>query len=94
LGGNSSGGRSGKDKFKLFDYTIIMTDKRVQYYVLCVSAFSNKKNLNRCEAYNYLYEYKGIDFLIECYDAEHTLSLDNAVEDLTRVCKNNGGSIE
>jgi len=71
-----------------------MTDKRVQYYVLCVSAFSNKKNLDRCDAFNYLFDYKGIDFLIECYDAEHTLSLDDAVEDLTRVCKNNGGSIE
>jgi len=83
-----------KDKFELLDYTIYMTDKRVQYYVLCVSAFSNKKNLDRRDAFNYLYDYKGIDFLIECYDAEHTLSLDDAVEDLTRVCKNNGGNIE
>ena len=72
-----------------------MTDtKRIQYYVMCVSAFSNKKNLNQCDAFNYLYDHKGIDFLIECYEAEHTLSLDDAVDDLTRVCKNNGGSIE
>jgi hypothetical protein len=72
-----------------------MTDtKRVQYYVMCVSAFSNKKGLNPSSAFNYLYDHKGIDFLIECYEAEHTLSLDDAVEDLTRVCKNNGGSIE
>jgi len=52
---------------------------------MCVSAFSNKKNLDQCDAFNYLYNYKGIDFLIECYDAEHTLSLDDAVEDLTIV---------
>jgi len=59
--------------------------KRILYYVMCVSAFSNKKNLDQCDAFNYLYNYKGIDFLIECYDAEHTLSLDDAVEDLTIV---------
>jgi len=71
-----------------------MTDKQVQYYVMCVSAFSNKKGLNQRDTFNYLYDHKGIDFLIECYEAEHTLSLDDAVEDLTRVCKNNGGNIE
>ncbi|MDR2702439.1 MAG: DUF3791 domain-containing protein [Spirochaetaceae bacterium] len=68
--------------------------KQVQYYVMCVSAFSDKKNLNQRDAFNYLYDHKGIDFLIECYDAEHALSLDDAVDDLTRVCKNNGGNIE
>jgi len=71
-----------------------MTDKQVQYYVMCVSAFSNKKGLNQRDTFNYLYNHKGIEFLIECYEAEHTLSLDDAVEDLTRVCKNNGGNIE
>jgi hypothetical protein len=71
-----------------------MTDKQVQYYVMCVSAFSNKKGLNQRDTFNYLYDHKGIDFLIECYEAEHTLSLDDAVEDLTKVCKNNGGNIE
>jgi hypothetical protein len=32
-------------------------------------------------------------FLIECYGAEHTLSLDDAVEDLATVCRNNGGTL-
>ncbi|MDR1904715.1 MAG: DUF3791 domain-containing protein [Treponema sp.] len=31
---------------------------------------------------------------MECYDAEHTLSFDYAVEDLTMVCRNNGGILE
>jgi hypothetical protein len=68
--------------------------KRIQYYVMCVSAFSDKKNLNQRDAFNYLYNHTGIDFLIDCYEAEHTLSLNDAVDDLTMVCKNNGGSIE
>jgi len=67
---------------------------RIQYYVLCVGAFARQKGIPNTEAFNYLYMYKGIDFLIDCYDAEHTLSLNDVVDDLTLVCKNNGGSIE
>jgi hypothetical protein len=61
---------------------------------MCVSAFSGKKGISQKDAFNYLYDYKGIEFLVDCYEAEHTLSLDNAVEDLTIVCKNNEGTIE
>ena len=68
--------------------------KRIHYFVLCVGAFAECKNIPPAKAFNYLNAYKGIDFLIECYDAEHTLSLLNAVDDLTLVCKNNGGTIE
>ena len=76
--------------------TIGMRNKnwtRIQYYVLCVSTFAEQKGISYTEAYNYLDEHKGIDFLVDCYDAEHTLSLNNAVDDLTLVCKNNGGAI-
>ena len=66
---------------------------KIHYYVLCISAFAEQKNISQKEAFNYLYIHKGLDFLIDCYDAEHTLSLDNAVEDLTLICKNNGGLI-
>ncbi|MDD6431474.1 MAG: DUF3791 domain-containing protein, partial [Ruminococcus sp.] len=41
----------------------------------------------------FLYDYKAIDFLKECYDIEHTLSFDDAIEDMERICANNGGVI-
>ena len=72
---------------------MIGTD-RIYYYIMCVSAFSDKKGLSRQDAFNYLYQYKGMEFLVDCYEAEHTLSPDDAVDDLTIVCKNNGGHIE
>ena len=50
--------------------------------------------MNKKDAFNYLYDHNGIEFLIDCYEAEHTLSLDDAVDDLTLVCRNNGGDIE
>ena len=72
----------------------MIRENRILYYIMTVSAFSDKKGLNRREAFNYLHEYKGMEFLIECYEAEHTLSPDDTVFDLTMVCKNNGGNIE
>ena len=78
-------------------YIINISDinrNRIYYYVLCVGAFAEQKKISPAEAFNYLNAYKGIDFLIDCYDAEHTLSLNDAVEDLGQVCRNNGGSIE
>jgi hypothetical protein len=66
---------------------------QVHYYVMCVGEFARAKNPSVKDAFNYLRTYKGVEFLIECYDAEHTLSLENAVEDLTHVCGNNGGNI-
>jgi len=71
-----------------------ITRSRVNYYVLCVAAFAEQKNIPPTRAFNYLYTFNGIDFLVDCYDAEHTLSLDDAVEDLTRVCRNSGGTLE
>ena len=70
-----------------------MTDlkKRIDYTVACVSEFANKHNLPQKTAFNYLYDYKAIDFLKECYDIEHTLSFEDAVEDMEQICENNGG---
>lgn len=81
--------------YKDIEYNNYMANiKQLNYYIMCVSAFAQTKNLGQKEAYNYLEEYKGIEFLEECYDAEHCLSLEDAVDDLTIVCKNNGGNIE
>lgn len=66
--------------------------KKINYTVVCVNEFANKHKIPSKEAFFYLYDHKGIDFIKEHYDVEHTLSLDDAVEDLTTVCRNNGGA--
>ena len=67
--------------------------KKVNYVIVCVNEFARRKRLSVQEAFHYLHRYKGIAFLDECYDAEHTLSLDDAIEDMTIVCRNNGGQV-
>ncbi len=63
----------------------------INYIVICINEFAKQCNMTSKEAYFYLRDFKGIEFLKENYEAEHTVSLDDAVEDLKQVCKNNGG---
>lgn len=65
--------------------------KKINYTVACVNEFADQHHLSSKEAFIYLYDHKGIAFLKENYDVEHTLSFDDAVEDLTIICRNNGG---
>ncbi|WP_085535713.1 DUF3791 domain-containing protein [Massilibacteroides vaginae] len=69
-------------------------DKRVVGYVIAViNEFAKTYNLTVREASNYLNRYKGLDFLTEHYEAEHLLSFEDSVQDLARVCYNQGGGI-
>ena len=66
----------------------------IEYIVCCVGEFASRFNLSNAQAYAYLRRFRGIDFLIDCYAAEHTLSLNDAVEDLKDICLKNGGRLE
>ena len=66
--------------------------KKISYTVVCVNEFANKFNMSSKDAFFYLYKHKGIDFIKEHYEIEHTLSIEDALEDLIKVCRNNGGN--
>ena len=70
----------------------LLTNK-ISYTVSCVSNFANAFNLSKKEAFSYLYNNKAIAFLKEHYDIEHTLSIDDAVEDMAEICRQNGGTL-
>lgn len=66
---------------------------KVTYVIYCINAFAARYNLAAKQAYAYLKRFKGLDFLHDCYEAEHQLSINDAVEDLTIICKRNGGAL-
>ncbi len=70
-----------------------LTHNILEYVNCCVGAFANHFKLPLSAAYAYLRRFKGIDFLIDCYAAEHTLSIEDAVEDLTQLCQKHGGRL-
>ena len=61
----------------------------INYMVVCVNDYADRHGLTRADTFDYLMRNKGLDFLEDCYDAEHTLSLDDALDDLDAVCKRN-----
>lgn len=67
---------------------------RVTYIIYCINAFADRYKLSAKQAFAYLQRFKGLVFLDECYEAEHQLSLNDAVNDLTIICKRNGGALE
>ena len=67
--------------------------KQINYIIVCVNEFARRKAISSRTAFLYLYNYKGIDFLKENYDIEHTLSLDDSVEDLEMIFRKNGGEL-
>lgn len=70
----------------------VPVDRRlIGYIVANIGEFARTHGMTVREAGNYLNRYKGLDFLAEHYEAEH-LSGDS-VQDLTRVCYNNGGGM-
>ena len=66
----------------------------INYIVICINEFAKQNKMTSKEAYLYLRDYKGIEFLLYFYEAEHTVGLDDAIDDLKQVCVKNGGNIK
>ena len=67
--------------------------KKIDYMVVCINEFADKLCVNYKQAFNYLNEYKSIKFLLENYEIEHTLSIDDAIEDMAIIARKNGGNL-
>ncbi len=55
----------------------------IEYLVCIIGAFARQFSLTNAKAYQYLRQYKGLEFLTKHYGAEHTQSIEDAVEDIT-----------
>jgi len=66
----------------------------INYIVICINDFAERFTMDAKAAYRFLSEFGGIDFLMQHYEIEHTLSLDEAIDDLEMVCCRNGGVLQ
>ena len=67
---------------------------KVNYTVACVSEFASRHSMDQKSAFQFLYKYNAIQFIKENYDIEHTLSFDEAIEDMRLICRKNGGILD
>lgn len=65
--------------------------QKIGFTVACVDEFARQHNLSAREAFRYLFQLKGIAFIKENYDVEHTLDFGTILEDLSVLCRRNGG---
>ena len=72
-----------------------MDDKyKIPYINACIRAFAKRFHLPVKNAFQYLYNFKGIHFLDKFYAAEHLQSIDDTVDDLIVLCYKNGGQLQ
>lgn len=67
--------------------------KMINFTVVCVNEFARKHNLSVKEAFQYLFQFKAIEFIKENYESEHTLPFDTILEDVDVLCRRNGGML-
>ena len=79
--------------FKTVCITLKSMDRQVSYIVAVISNFTERFGVSTPLAYRYLARYKGIEFQLEFYDIEHTLSFDIVMSDVALYCRNNGGAL-
>ena len=65
--------------------------QKIGFTVACVDELARQHNLSAREAFRYLFQFKGIAFIKENYDVEHTLDFGTILEDLSVLCRRNGG---
>ena len=66
---------------------------KIRYINMCIVEFGRKFGMPANMSFNYLKEHKALAFLDECYAAEHTLSLNDALEDIQTISRRYGGTI-
>ena len=68
-------------------------NNKITYIIAVISEFAARFGLNPQQAYRYLNRFKGIDFVDEFYNVEHTQSFEDVVDDLALYCHKNGGAL-
>ena len=61
--------------------------RKIGFTVACVNEFANRYKMSSKEAFQYLFQFKGITFIKENYDVEHTLDFETILDDLEILCK-------
>ena len=68
-------------------------EDKLAYIIAVVNEFASAYALSPQQAYRYLDRFKGIDFVDEFYNVEHTQSFEDVVQDLALYCHKNGGAL-
>ena len=66
---------------------------RIENIVISIGEFGRAHALSSGESYAYLKKYKGLEYLDNFYEPLSCLPMESLVDDLAKVCRNNGGEL-
>ena len=70
-----------------------MSKYEIPFLTSAIQAFARKFAMTRQAAFRYLQQHKVISFLVEFYDVEHLQSMDDTIDDMILICRQNGGTL-
>lgn len=73
--------------------SVVAREQKSRFLLTGVSWFAEENAIPLKKAWQFLLVYKGIDFLESNYRYEQTMPRAVVLEDLSRVCANNGGRL-
>ncbi|MBD5356773.1 MAG: DUF3791 domain-containing protein [Bacteroides sp.] len=65
----------------------------ILFLMSVIHNYSRIKDIPLSRAFRYLKTFKGLDYLLRYKEIEQTLSYEDIVDNLSRVCANNGGAL-
>lgn len=66
---------------------------QIPYTNLCIRKFAEHNNMSLDAAFTYLLTYGGMQYLVDFYDVEHTLPLEDTLNELKMTCRAAGGAV-
>ena len=70
-----------------------MNKYEIPFLTSAIQVFARKFAMTRQDAFRYLQAHKALAFLVEFYDVEHLQSMDDTIDDMILVCRQNGGTL-
>ena len=67
---------------------------KIESIVMSIGEFGRAHSLSSSESYAYLKKHKGLDYLDKYHEPLSCLPMEALVDDLTQVCRNNGGKLK
>ena len=71
---------------------MLIKDK-IEYFLMLLQLFAKRYKLDEQQAYAYISQHNGVEYVEQHYNILHTLSFADMVDSLAIFCRKNGGNL-
>lgn len=72
----------------------MLIKEKIEFFLMLLKLFAQQYGLSNRQAYAYISEHNGVEYVEKHYNILHTLSFPDMVESLAAYCKKNGGNLQ